>query len=150
MLDTETQYHLHSLFLVLRIHLWTFTCASVLLNTLGVLPTPPNEKGFENENIYFCNVKVVLNKIESRPMDSYFATVAQNLLGPRALCLFLYAVFIDFCLLLVVEFTKLNPIGYVPVLVDEGIVVSDSLAILMVSGWDIYPLHLMFVGLHRL
>ncbi|KAG5525658.1 hypothetical protein RHGRI_032082 [Rhododendron griersonianum] len=43
------------------------------------------------------------------------------------------------------EFTKLNPIGYVPVLVDEDIVVSDSFAILLVSGLGIYPLHLMSV-----
>ncbi|KAG5525657.1 hypothetical protein RHGRI_032082 [Rhododendron griersonianum] len=41
------------------------------------------------------------------------------------------------------EFTKLNPIGYVPVLVDEDIVVSDSFAILLVSGLGIYPLHLI-------
>ncbi|KAE9446181.1 hypothetical protein C3L33_21922, partial [Rhododendron williamsianum] len=40
-------------------------------------------------------------------------------------------------------FTKLNPIGYVPVLVDEDFVVSDSFAILLVSGLGIYPLHLM-------
>lgn len=35
-----------------------------------------------------------------------------------------------FCL---AEFTKLNPIGYVPVLVDGDIAVSDSFAILLVS-----------------
>ena len=29
----------------------------------------------------------------------------------------------------------MEPIGYVPVLVDEDIVLSDSFAILMVSGW---------------
>ncbi|KAF7127045.1 hypothetical protein RHSIM_Rhsim11G0112100 [Rhododendron simsii] len=32
------------------------------------------------------------------------------------------------------EFIKLNPIGYVPVLVDEDIVVSDSFAILMAAN----------------
>ncbi|KAE9446180.1 hypothetical protein C3L33_21921, partial [Rhododendron williamsianum] len=38
------------------------------------------------------------------------------------------------------EFTKLNPIGYVPVLVDEDIVVSDSFAILMYLE-EKYPQH---------
>lgn len=37
---------------------------------------------------------------------------------------------VGFCVL---EFRKLNPIGYVPVLVDGDIVVSDSFAILLVS-----------------
>ena len=32
-----------------------------------------------------------------------------------------------------VEFLKINPIGYVPALVDGDFVVSDSFAILMVS-----------------
>ncbi|BBG96270.1 glutathione S-transferase zeta 1 [Prunus dulcis] len=42
------------------------------------------------------------------------------------------------------EFTKLNPIGYVPVLVDGDIVVADSFAILIVSLHyleDKYPQH---------
>ncbi|KAF7126807.1 hypothetical protein RHSIM_Rhsim11G0112700 [Rhododendron simsii] len=47
------------------------------------------------------------------------------------------------------EFTKLNPIGYVPVLVDEDTIVSDSFAILLVSGLGIYPLHLMSVYLEE-
>ncbi|KAF7127839.1 hypothetical protein RHSIM_Rhsim11G0112900 [Rhododendron simsii] len=38
------------------------------------------------------------------------------------------------------EFTKLNPIGYVPVLVDEDIVVSDSFAILLYLE-EKYPQH---------
>ncbi|XP_057501449.1 glutathione S-transferase zeta class-like [Actinidia eriantha] len=38
------------------------------------------------------------------------------------------------------EFTKLNPIGYVPVLVDEDIVVSDSFAICMYLE-EKYPQH---------
>ncbi|XP_021748548.1 glutathione S-transferase 2-like isoform X2 [Chenopodium quinoa] len=36
------------------------------------------------------------------------------------------------------EFEKINPLGYVPVLVDDGVVVSDSLAILMYLE-DKYP-----------
>lgn len=31
------------------------------------------------------------------------------------------------------EFQKLNPLSYVPVLVDEDIVIADSYAIIMVS-----------------
>ncbi|GFY94368.1 glutathione S-transferase zeta 1 [Actinidia rufa] len=42
--------------------------------------------------------------------------------------------------LLFIEFTKLNPIGYVPVLVDEDIVVSDSFAICMYLE-EKYPQH---------
>ncbi|KAI8531932.1 hypothetical protein RHMOL_Rhmol11G0174600 [Rhododendron molle] len=38
------------------------------------------------------------------------------------------------------EFTKLNPIGYVPVLVDEDFVVSDSFAILLYLE-EKYPQH---------
>jgi len=38
------------------------------------------------------------------------------------------------------EFTKLNPIGYVPALVDEDIVVADSFAILMYLE-EKYPQH---------
>lgn len=38
------------------------------------------------------------------------------------------------------EFTKLNPIGYVPVLVDEDIVLSDSFAIVMYLE-EKYPQH---------
>ncbi|XP_059652163.1 glutathione S-transferase zeta class-like isoform X3 [Cornus florida] len=38
------------------------------------------------------------------------------------------------------EFTKLNPIGYVPVLVDEDFVVADSFAILMYLE-EKYPQH---------
>ncbi|XP_059652167.1 glutathione S-transferase zeta class-like [Cornus florida] len=38
------------------------------------------------------------------------------------------------------EFTKLNPIGYVPVLVDEDLVVADSFAILMYLE-EKYPQH---------
>lgn len=38
------------------------------------------------------------------------------------------------------EFTKLNPIGYVPALVDEDIVISDSFAILMYLE-EKYPQH---------
>ncbi|GMP88206.1 hypothetical protein CsSME_00040277 [Camellia sinensis var. sinensis] len=38
------------------------------------------------------------------------------------------------------EFLKLNPIGYVPVLVDEDIVLSDSFAILMYLE-EKYPQH---------
>ena len=40
---------------------------------------------------------------------------------------------ISFCFLCFVEFLKLNPLGYVPVLVDEDVVIADSLAIIMVS-----------------
>ena len=38
------------------------------------------------------------------------------------------------------EFTKLNPIGYVPVLVDEDIVISDSFAICLYLD-EKYPQH---------
>ncbi|XP_028098293.1 glutathione S-transferase zeta class-like [Camellia sinensis] len=38
------------------------------------------------------------------------------------------------------EFLKLNPVGYVPVLVDEDIVLSDSFAILMYLE-EKYPQH---------
>lgn len=37
-----------------------------------------------------------------------------------------------------VEFLKLNPIGYVPVLEDDGIKIVDSLAILLVSRCIIF------------
>jgi maleylacetoacetate isomerase len=40
--------------------------------------------------------------------------------------------FIYLCFVFSVEFTKLNPIGYVPVLVDGDLVLADSLAIIMV------------------
>ncbi|KAG5525655.1 hypothetical protein RHGRI_032080 [Rhododendron griersonianum] len=47
---------------------------------------------------------------------------------------------IELFLLLRFEFTKLNPIGYVPVLVDEDFVVSDSFAILLYLE-EKYPQH---------
>lgn len=42
------------------------------------------------------------------------------------------------------EFLKLNPLGYVPVLVDGDIVVSDSLAILLVH----FFLHILNVSIY--
>ena len=52
--------------------------------------------------------------------------------------------------LLYIEFTKLNPIGYVPVLVDEDIVISDSFAICMVSVQTSIPLPSCFIGLQMI
>ncbi|MBA0869945.1 hypothetical protein Goshw_005646 [Gossypium schwendimanii] len=39
------------------------------------------------------------------------------------------------------EFQKLNPIGYVPVLVDGDMIISDSFAIFMVYLEEKYPQH---------
>ena len=52
--------------------------------------------------------------------------------------------------LLYIEFTKLNPIGYVPVLVDEDIVISDSFAICMVSVQTSIPLTSRSIGLQMI
>ena len=51
----------------------------------------------------------------------------------RTLSLSLYKFVYEDFVSWIVEFSKLNPLSYVPVLVDGDIVISDSFAIILVS-----------------